>query len=138
MSQGFGSRPDDRFSSRPWRQSSWLDHSLHRSEGRRRPGGDLRPKETAGPSAPLRLGWLVFVALMLVLLYNAGPLIEQAQYAYQRGRLRAESEDATARLEKMSELNVSDTSLTFPLIVQRVKPCVVQIETLHERPRGED
>src|SRR5207302_39524 len=39
---------------------------------------------------------------------------------------------------KMSELNVSDTSLTFPLIVQRVKPCVVQIETLHERPRGED
>ncbi len=72
---------------------------------------------------------------MLVLLYNAGPLIEEAHYAFQRGRLRAESEDATALLEKMSELNISDTSLTFPLIVQRVQPSVVQIETLHERPR---
>src|SRR5262245_24647575 len=113
MSQGFSPRPDDRFSGRRLENSSWLDHSLSRG-GSRRSGrcGDTRPKGTAEPSAPLRLGWLVFVALVLVLLYNAGPLIEEAQYAFQRGRLRAESEDATARLEKMSELNVNDTSLT--------------------------
>src|SRR5262245_56563804 len=110
MSQGFRPPPEDRFSHRPWRHSSWLDHSLH-TGGRRSKGGDTRPKDGAEGSTPLRLGWLVFVALMLVLLYNAGPLIEEAHYAFQRGRLRAESEDATQRLEKMSEMNVSDTSL---------------------------
>ncbi len=135
MSHGYSPRPDDRFSHRPWRQSSWLDHSVggHRSGPHR--GGDSRPKAAGESSSPLRLGWLVFLALLLVLLYNAGPLIEEAHYAFQRGRLRAESEDATARLEKMSELNVSDTSLVFPLIVQRVQPSVVQIETLQELPR---
>src|SRR5262245_49868662 len=139
MSQGFRPRPDDRFSGRRLEHSSWLDHSLN-SGGTRRPsrGGDTHGKDTAEPSTPLRLGWLVFVVLVLVLLYNAGPLIEEAQYAFQRGRLRAESEDATARLEKMSELNVNDTSLTFPLVVQRVQPSVVQIETLHERSRDPD
>jgi S1-C subfamily serine protease len=134
MSQGFSPRPDDRFSGRRLGHSSWLDHSLS-SGGVRRNGGDPRTKDAPEPSAPLRLGWLAFLAVMLVLLYNAGPLIEEAHYAFQRGRLRAESEDATARLEKMSELNVSDTSLTFPLVVQRVQPSVVQIETLQERPR---
>jgi serine protease Do len=138
MSQGSSPRPDDRFSGRPWGHSSWLDHSLSSGGRRASRGGDTRPKDTAEPSAPLRLGWLVFVALVLVLLYNAGPLIEEAHYAFQRGRLRAESEDATSRLEKMAELNVSDTSLTFPLIVQRVQPSVVQIETLREVPRDLD
>src|SRR2546422_1704751 len=118
MNQGSRPRPDDRFSSRPWGHSSWLDHSLQSGGGRRwdRGGaGDTRSKQTAEPSAPLRLGWLVFVALVVVLLYNAGPLIEEAQYAFQRGRLRAESEKAAAPLGKMAEPNVSDTSLTLPL-----------------------
>jgi len=73
--------------------------------------------------------------VLAVVCYNATPLIEQCHYAWQRGRLRAESEDATARLEKLSELNIHDTSVTFPLVVQKVKPSVVQIDTLQERPR---
>jgi S1-C subfamily serine protease len=139
MSQGSYPRPDDRFSGRPWGHSSWLDHSLNSGGGQRGGrrmgrGDDSKRKETTESSSPLRLGWLLFLALMLVLLYNAGPLIEEAHYAYQRGRLRAESEDAAGRLAKMSELNIHDTSLAFPLIVQRVQPSVVQIETLL-RPR---
>jgi S1-C subfamily serine protease len=87
-----------------------------------------------GRDAGPRWGWLVFFALLAFLCYNLGPIVEHVHYAWQRGRLRAESEEATARLTEMAKLNVTDTTLTFPLVVQRVKPSVVQIDTLQDRP----
>ena len=140
------SSPPDRSSS-GWGQHSWLDYSTRTRAGWQ-PGcqgssrrGSVRGDATRASSDESpgpRLGFVVFLAVILVLCLNLGFIVEEVHYAWQRGRLRAESEEATAQLTEMARLKLTDRTLTFPLVVQRVKPSVVKIETITERANPDD
>jgi serine protease Do len=125
--------PNDPNRGRTWGQASWLDYRDRQHVPQRPPAASGNRGDDDDKPSGARLGWLLLFVLLAVVCYNLAPIVENIHYAWQRGRLRAESEEATARLDELARRNVADTSLTFPLVVQRVRPCVVQIDTLQER-----
>jgi serine protease Do len=63
-------------------------------------------------------------------------LAEQVQYSITRGRLRAESEAATAELDRLEDkttlVSLWDTSRAFREVAKRIEPSVVHIDVEHQ------
>lgn len=83
---------------------------------------------TASPSRrSTRLFWLLIVLVVVaVLRFSVGPVVEEIQYALERGKQRAQYESSATLL---ADVDVSRSSLAFRLVAQRAKPSVVHIET---------
>ena len=80
---------------------------------------------------------MTFAALIAVALvrFVVPRLVEEFQYAATRGRQRAEFELATEHLQKTSSL--TDLSRSYELIMKRIGPSVVHINTTEQAMSGE-
>lgn len=88
----------------------------------------MEPQQSLPPGFLLsKLIWLMFGLALLFVAWYIGPrIVEEYQYALTRGRQRAEYETATTALKNRP---LSELSLAFQMVSQRVGPSVVHIST---------
>jgi Do/DeqQ family serine protease len=75
---------------------------------------------------PFRLGWAVWALLLLIALLVLPTLVERVEYAFARGRERAEAEVAAEVLESGRQLGIAD----YRYVAKRIKPSVVGVRAL--------
>ncbi|HND51155.1 MAG TPA: trypsin-like peptidase domain-containing protein [Pirellulaceae bacterium] len=91
----------------------------------KRKSENVSPYHPASPSAVYRLTWfMTMLGLLLVVVTSVPYLAEEIQYRLERGKQRAQVEIATTALKDGS---LSDLSMAYQLVSQRVGPSVVHI-----------
>jgi S1-C subfamily serine protease len=98
------------------------------------PADEAPPTSAAAAPAALptarrssRLFWLLTILVVVAALrFSIAPMVEEIQYALERGKQRAQYENSGTLL---ADVDVSRSSLAFRLVAQRAKPSVVHIET---------
>ena len=81
-----------------------------------------------GPSSrpSFRLSWAVWAMLLLIAMLVLPTLVERVEYAFARGKERAEAEVAGDVLESGRQLGIAD----YRYVAKRIKPSVVGVRAL--------
>ncbi len=96
--------------------------------GRAHPAvGSQRPKQKSESGSSASLLFLLASLLFLAAWFVGPRLVEEYQYAFTKGRLRAEYENSVVILD---EDPLKKVSMASQLIAQKVKPSVVSIQTV--------
>lgn len=89
-----------------------------------------RPREATFAESAARLFWMLIFAAVVMGVWRVGPrMLEDYQYAVTAGKVRAEYQVA---MEMLKERPLSNVSLAYQLVAQKIRPSVVSVRT--ERP----
>ncbi len=89
-----------------------------------------RAREATFAEATVRLFWMLVFSTVVMGIWRIGPrMLEDYQYAVTAGKVRAEYQVA---MEMLKERPLTNVSLAYQLVAQRIRPSVVSVRT--ERP----